>query len=193
MNKFIQIGGFGTSDVSRGSLHSVHLQFNSFIDQATAIIADQTRSKGEKSPILASVKSKVMALVPKLEAEKAAIESRQNKALELLQGEIDRVSLADAIVISKHLGELNTENRINALAESKDAALAVMRAPTAFSGPMRDAAWRQVIDSHYPAAGEELRAVETDLEQVADSINFIEKQAFALEIQIDREALATRV
>ena len=193
MKKFHQMGGFSTSDHSRAKLQSVHLQYNALADHTDAVLNDRTRSKGEKSPMLAKAKTQIQSLLNKVEDARAEAQGRQDSVLESLQNKIDSVSMADALTITKFVSELDSIGRVSAMKESADIALAVMRVPKGIAGPLRDAAWPELIHTHMPETGEALATAEQDLFEIADAADFINKQADALEVHIDRDALATRI
>lgn len=193
MKKFIKLGGFNASATTSARLQGIHIQFNSLADHADAILADRTRSKGEKSPMLAKAKDQMLSLSSKLADAKAEAVSRQEATLERLQDKIDKVSMADALTITKFVSELDSIGRVSAMKESADIALAVMRVPKGIAGPQRDAAWPALIHTHMPETGEALATAEQDLFEIADAAVFINKQADALEVHIDRDALATRI
>ena len=193
MKKFIKLGGFNASATTSARLQGIHIQFNSLADHADAILADRTRSKGEKSPMLAKAKDQMLSLSSKLADAKAEAVSRQEATLERLQDKIDKVSMADALAITKFVGELDSVGRISAMNESADIALAIMKAPKSVAGPLRDAAWPELIHTHMPETGEALATAEQDLFEIEDAASFISKQAAALEAHIDRDALATRI
>ena len=193
MKKFIKLGGFNASATTSARLQGIHIQFNSLADHADAILADRTRSKGEKSPMLAKAKTQIQSLLNKVEEARAEAEGRQSDTLERLQNKIDSVSMADALTITKYVNELDSIGRVSAMKESADIALAVMRVPKGIAGPLRDAAWPELIHTHMPETGEALATAEQDLFEIADAADFINKQAAALEVHIDRDALATRI
>lgn len=185
--------GFGTSAHVQDHHYRAALKVNDAIAMHKALMSDRTRTRSEKSPMLAQLQKKlaqeaardVQAMRNNLEARHIELEKREAAVLASM-------TMADALALTNAMKGLTASEMVAATRENRELALAMAIVPSSLSGFSKDQAVKTLIDAHYPDLKEANDAIAGDLRAFDSLERNVENVVRELGNDVDWNALESR-
>lgn len=186
--------GIGTSKHVQEMHYRAALKVNYAMEQHRLVMADATRTKSEKAPLLSQLQRK-------LETEAArdvlAMRNNINARLTELQTREDAIlagmSMVDALALVSAMKGLDASQMIAAAKESRELSLAMAIVPSQISGFSKDQAMATLIATHHADIKEAQDALDGDISAFASLERNVENVVRTLGFDVDLKALESRV
>ncbi|BBS39112.1 hypothetical protein [Enterobacter roggenkampii] len=185
--------GFGTSSHIQNMHYRAALKVNDAIETHKALLADRTRTKSEKAPMLAKLQKKLEAEAQRdiqniLNNLNARADELDKKEAEILSS----MSMTDALSLTAAMKGMDAGEMIAATRESKELALAMAIVPSALSGFSKDQAFKTLIDAHYPDIKAATDEMASDFRAYESLRNNVENTTREIGYDVDLKALESR-
>lgn len=185
--------GFGTSSHIQGMHYRAALRVNAALETHSALIADRTRTKSEKAPMLSQLQKK---LTTEAARDLRGILDNINARLDDFNARGEKLkasmSMSDALILVTAVKGLDAGKVVSAARESRELALAMHIAPSAITGFDKENTFMALLNNHYPDLKTEYDEIKADFSAYESLSNNVANTTREIGYDVDLKALDSR-
>lgn len=185
--------GFGTSTHIQAMHYRAALKINDALTTHAALLADRTRTKAEKAPMLQKLQKKLSTEAMRdVDNIMHNIDQRSNQLEQKKADILASMPMTDALALVSAMKGMSPTKMVDACHESRELALAMAIVPSTLSGFNKERAVETLIATHYPdikTASDELDADYTAFTSLSNNVT---ETAKAIGFDVDHSALESR-